>query len=167
GLHLGLEKRPGAGIAGDAVAQAGWRRHPADADARAVRRRRQPQRPRAGLEQLARQARKIRRVSGRRRRCAAAPSSTSGFSNSRRGAAPPGSTSRTGSTINTEQPMASSHGKFHWNELMTRNVERAKKFYSETLGWTFDSMPMPGGGTYWLPTIRHAPEGHTFHTRRP
>ena len=34
--------------------------------------------------------------------------------------------------------MASSHGKFHWNELMTRNVERAKKFYSETLGWTFE-----------------------------
>ena len=58
--------------------------------------------------------------------------------------------------------MASSHGKFHWNELMTRNVERAKKFYSETLGWTFDSMPMPGGGTYWLAKIGDEPAAGMF-----
>jgi len=45
--------------------------------------------------------------------------------------------------------MAWSHGAFYWNELMTRDVERAKKFYGETLGWTFDSMPMPDGA-YWL-----------------
>jgi predicted enzyme related to lactoylglutathione lyase len=32
---------------------------------------------------------------------------------------------------------------------MTRDVERAKKFYADTLGWTFDGMPMPGG-TYWV-----------------
>ena len=29
-----------------------------------------------------------------------------------------------------------SHGHFHWNELMTRDVERAKKFYADALGWT-------------------------------
>jgi hypothetical protein len=42
------------------------------------------------------------------------------------------------------------HGKFYWNELMTRDVERAKKFYAATLGWSFDAMPMPGGSTYWI-----------------
>ena len=47
-----------------------------------------------------------------------------------------------------ECPQAS-HGKFCWNELMTRDVERAKRFYADTIGWSFDAMPMPGGGTYW------------------
>jgi uncharacterized protein len=43
------------------------------------------------------------------------------------------------------------HGTFCWNELMTRNVERAKKFYADTIGWSFDGMPMPdGSGTYWI-----------------
>ena len=37
------------------------------------------------------------------------------------------------------------HGRFHWNELMTWNVEGAKAFYAETLGWTYDSHPMPEG----------------------
>jgi predicted enzyme related to lactoylglutathione lyase len=41
------------------------------------------------------------------------------------------------------------HGTFYWNELMTRNVERAKKLYADTLGWSFDAMPMPDG-TYWV-----------------
>ena len=40
--------------------------------------------------------------------------------------------------------MRGTHGTFYWNELMTRNVERAKKFYAETMGWSFDAMPMPG-----------------------
>ena len=31
-----------------------------------------------------------------------------------------------------------SHGHFHWNELLTRDVERAKRFYSDTIGWTFE-----------------------------
>jgi predicted enzyme related to lactoylglutathione lyase len=42
-----------------------------------------------------------------------------------------------------------SHGTFHWNEMMTRDVERAKRFYQRCIGWSFDSMPMPDGGTYW------------------
>ena len=41
------------------------------------------------------------------------------------------------------------HGHFHWNELMTRNVEASKKFYAETIGWTFNGMDMPDG-TYWI-----------------
>ena len=44
----------------------------------------------------------------------------------------------------------SEHGQFHWNELMTHDVEKAKKFYAETMGWTYDTMPIPEGGTYTL-----------------
>ncbi len=44
------------------------------------------------------------------------------------------------------------HATFCWNELMTDNVERAKAFYTETLGWTYDAMPMPEG-TYYV--IKH------------
>ncbi|MCB1495774.1 MAG: VOC family protein [Bauldia sp.] len=40
------------------------------------------------------------------------------------------------------------HGMFHWNELMTRDASKAKDFYGETLGWTFDDMPMGEGMTY-------------------
>jgi predicted enzyme related to lactoylglutathione lyase len=42
------------------------------------------------------------------------------------------------------------HGHFYWNELMTSNVEQAKAFYHDTLGWEFQPMPMEPGGTYWL-----------------
>jgi predicted enzyme related to lactoylglutathione lyase len=43
-----------------------------------------------------------------------------------------------------------SHGTFCWNELMTHDVEKAKAFYTKVVGWTFDAMPMVGGGTYWV-----------------
>jgi predicted enzyme related to lactoylglutathione lyase len=46
--------------------------------------------------------------------------------------------------------MAWTHGKFHWNELMTRDVAASKGFFETTLGWTFEGMPMPQGGTYWV-----------------
>ena len=42
------------------------------------------------------------------------------------------------------------HGTFHWNELMTRDVEKSKAFFGATLGWTFDEMPMPMGFNYTL-----------------
>ena len=42
-----------------------------------------------------------------------------------------------------------SHGHFYWNELMTRDTERAKKFYSDAIGWTFEAMEM-SDGTYWV-----------------
>lgn len=42
-----------------------------------------------------------------------------------------------------------SHGNFHWNELMTHDVQRAKTFYEDAVGWTFDPMEMPFG-TYWV-----------------
>ena len=28
-----------------------------------------------------------------------------------------------------------SHGTLHWNELMTGNVDAAKAFYGDTIGW--------------------------------
>ena len=42
-----------------------------------------------------------------------------------------------------------SHGIFFWNELMTRDAEKAKKFYADTLGWSYEAMPMENG-TYWV-----------------
>ena len=50
-----------------------------------------------------------------------------------------------------------SHGKFYWNELMTRDVEQTKKFYADTMGWSFDAMPMGGGATYWIAKIGGEP----------
>ncbi len=40
------------------------------------------------------------------------------------------------------------HGQFHWNELMTWSVDKAKGFYADTLGWTFEPFPMAEGGNY-------------------
>jgi predicted enzyme related to lactoylglutathione lyase len=59
------------------------------------------------------------------------------------------------------------HGTFYWNELMTRNVERAKTFYGTTIGWSFDAMPMPGGGTYWVAKIGDQPVGGLFDISAP
>ncbi len=42
------------------------------------------------------------------------------------------------------------HGHFHWNELMTRDPEAAKRFYGAEIGWRFESMTMAQGGTYWV-----------------
>ena len=47
-------------------------------------------------------------------------------------------------------PPAWSHGSFHWNELRTRNAERAKRFYQDTIGWSFERMSTPDGRPYWV-----------------
>ncbi len=44
--------------------------------------------------------------------------------------------------------MSENHGKVFWNELNTRDVEGAKAYYAKICGWTFDTMPMAGGGDY-------------------
>jgi len=62
--------------------------------------------------------------------------------------------------------MTWSHGKFYWNELMTRDVERDKKFYGDTLGWTFNGMPMPQG-TYWVAKMAGQPVGGLFPINDP
>ncbi len=44
---------------------------------------------------------------------------------------------------------AATHGTICWSELNARDAERAKKFYADTLGWSFQGMPMEGF-TYWV-----------------
>ncbi len=53
------------------------------------------------------------------------------------------------------------HGQFHWNELMTRDAGKAKKFYADTIGWSFDGMEMPDG-TYWVAKMADQPVGGIF-----
>ncbi len=58
--------------------------------------------------------------------------------------------------------MRGTHGTFYWNELMARDIAGAKKFYADTMGWSFDAMPMPGGGTYWVAKTGDQPVGGLF-----
>jgi len=55
-----------------------------------------------------------------------------------------------------------SHGTFCWNELMAHDVEKAKAFYSKVVGWAFDGMPMPDGGTYWVARLGDQRVGGIF-----
>ena len=59
-----------------------------------------------------------------------------------------------------------SHGSFYWNELMTRDAETMKKFYADTIGWSFDGMPMPDG-TYWVAKMGEQPVGGLFPLTAP
>jgi uncharacterized protein len=63
--------------------------------------------------------------------------------------------------------MSKSHGTFHWNELMTRDVAAAKKFYADTIGWTFDGMPAPDGQTYWVAKMGDQPAAGLFDISGP
>jgi hypothetical protein len=47
-------------------------------------------------------------------------------------------------------PRPWAHGQFHWNELRTRDAERAKRFYASTVGWSFEASATPDGETYWV-----------------
>lgn len=53
------------------------------------------------------------------------------------------------------------HGFFHWNELMTRDVGKARAFYEKTIGWTFDEMPMPEG-IYYVAMLGEKPVGGIY-----
>jgi len=44
------------------------------------------------------------------------------------------------------------HGTFVWNELATSDVEKAKAFYSKSLGWVFEPFPIPEG-EYWVAKV--------------
>ena len=59
------------------------------------------------------------------------------------------------------------HGSFYWNELMTRDVERSAAFYGDILGWTFETMPMPEGGNYWVAKMGDQPVGGLFPMQGP
>ena len=58
------------------------------------------------------------------------------------------------------------HGNFCWNELMTRDVEKAKKFYGDTIGWSFDAMQSPMG-IYWIAKMGDKPVGGLFPLTSP
>jgi predicted enzyme related to lactoylglutathione lyase len=60
-----------------------------------------------------------------------------------------------------------SHGSFHWNELMTRDVDRAKRFYGDTIGWRFEPMKMPDGGLYWCAMLEGKPVAGIFSIDAP
>lgn len=40
--------------------------------------------------------------------------------------------------------MGSTHGAIWWSELMTRDPERAKAYYTDLAGWSFSAVPMEG-----------------------
>ena len=41
-------------------------------------------------------------------------------------------------------PMATSHGRFVWYELVTTEMEAAKAFYADVMGWGTQDVSMPG-----------------------
>lgn len=61
------------------------------------------------------------------------------------------------------------HGTFHWNELLTRDVAKAKQFYQDTIGWRFEGMPMAheGGRTYWVAMMDTQPVAGMFELASP
>jgi predicted enzyme related to lactoylglutathione lyase len=63
--------------------------------------------------------------------------------------------------------MAWSHGSFYWNELLTKDAEKAKRFYADTIGWSYQGMPMPDGASYWVAIHDGKPVAGLFPTDRP
>lgn len=41
--------------------------------------------------------------------------------------------------------MSTSHGTIWWSELMTRDVDAARRYYADVCGWRWEVMPMPEG----------------------
>jgi hypothetical protein len=58
------------------------------------------------------------------------------------------------------------HGTFCWNELMTRDIEGAKRFYRDTIGWSFEPMKMDWG-TYWIAKSGDKNVGGMFELKGP
>ncbi|KAB2911828.1 MAG: VOC family protein [Hyphomicrobiaceae bacterium] len=66
-----------------------------------------------------------------------------------------------------QQPSPWRHGAFHWNELRTRDAERAKQFYRDTIGWSFERMATPEGGDYWVAMMDGTPVAGMFPLASP
>ena len=66
----------------------------------------------------------------------------------------------------SQRRRAGFHGSFCWNELMTRDIEGAKRFYRDTIGWTFEPMKMDWG-TYWLAKAGGKNVGGLFELKGP
>ena len=52
-------------------------------------------------------------------------------------------------------------------ELSTDDVAAAKKFYADTIGWTYDGMPIPDGKTYWVAKMGDQPVAGLFDISGP
>lgn len=52
-------------------------------------------------------------------------------------------------------------GAFHWNELMTRDVAKAKAFYAAVCGWTYQDMEVDGM-SYTVAMAGDRPAGGIF-----
>lgn len=46
----------------------------------------------------------------------------------------------------------SAHGRVIWSELNSHDPEAAKGFFAETLGWSFEDLPLATGGSYVIIT---------------
>jgi predicted enzyme related to lactoylglutathione lyase len=57
---------------------------------------------------------------------------------------------------------AMQHGHFVWNELIARDVEKAKAFYAATLGWRYEKTAMPNGKPYWIANMDGTPVAGLF-----
>ncbi len=55
------------------------------------------------------------------------------------------------------------HGAFCWNELITRDVPAAKKFYSQLFGWSLEDMPF-GDATYTIVKVKDEEVGGMMQT---
>jgi hypothetical protein len=66
-----------------------------------------------------------------------------------------------------EAPPPWTHGEFFWNELRTRDAERAMRFYTETVGWSFDSSCTPDGHSYWVARCNGKPVAGLFPLASP
>ncbi len=66
-----------------------------------------------------------------------------------------------------KEPPMTAHGHFHWNELRTRDAERAKRFYTDTIGWTFQSTTAGDGSTYWIAYMDEQPVAGLFSIDQP
>lgn len=65
------------------------------------------------------------------------------------------------------EPPMTTHGHFHWNELRTRDAERAKRFYTDTIGWTFQPTTAGDGSTYWIAYMGGRPVAGLFSIDQP
>ncbi|MCW8943372.1 MAG: VOC family protein [Sedimenticola sp.] len=62
--------------------------------------------------------------------------------------------------------MAGEQGVFYWNELMTRDPEKAKRFYAETLGWSFEAWG-EDDGAYFIAMMGEKPVAGIFNMNNP
>lgn len=57
---------------------------------------------------------------------------------------------RSGPLLDPALTDAPQYGKFIWHDLITDDVNAARRFYGPLMGWTFEETQRPGGGPYTL-----------------